>query len=136
MIEPKFQEIEVISYSPLLYKVKLNNEYGILDENGDAKVNIAYDKIGFLEESNTVKSVTIMKKLKDNHDCIVVCKNNKYGIVDLENGETVLECRVDKIYAKEYDTQKDKYYIEDEGKEMELMKYINKINTMVIVRDE
>ena len=133
IIEPKYQEIELISYSPILYKVKLNNEYGILDENGETKVNIGYDKIGFNEKSNTIESVIIIRNVFNNHDGIVVCKDNKYGIVDLKTGKMIINCDVDKIYSKIYDSEENKYYVEIKETELDLQEYIDYINTTTVV---
>lgn len=133
IIEPKYQEIEIISYSPVLYKVKLNNEYGVLDKTGTTKVNIGYDKIGFNEQSNTIEPVCIIRNVINNHDGIVVCKDNKYGIVDLENGKMIIECEVDKIYSKVYDKEENKYYVEIKETEIDLQEYIDYVNTTTVI---
>lgn len=133
IIEPKYQDIEIINYSPLLYKVKLNNEYGVLSETGEKKVNIGYDKIGFNENSNTMQSVCIIKDLVNKHDGIVVCKDNKYGIVDLETGKMIIKCQVDKIYSKTYDSEENKYYVEIDDEEIELKEYMDELNTTTII---
>ena len=133
IIEPKYQEIEIISYSPVLYKVKLNSEYGVLDETGATKVNIGYDKIGFKEESNTIESVCIIRNVVNNHDGIVVCKDSKYGIVDLKTGKTIIKCEVDKIYSKIYDSEENKYYVEIKDTEVDLQDYIEYVNTTTVI---
>ena len=114
-------------------KVKLNNEYGVLDETGTTKVNIGYDKIGFNEQSNIMEAVCIIRNVSNNHDGIVVCKDNKYGIVDLETGKMIIKCEVDKIYSKTYDSEENKYYVEIKETEIDLQEYIEYINTTTVI---
>ena len=130
IIELEYEEIEVINYYPLLYKVKLSNKYGILNEEGKIIVGIEYDKIGFNEKSNVAEAVTIIKNIQNNDIGIVVCNNNKYGIVNVNTGKMIINCEVDKIYSKKGDN---KYYIELEGTEVELNTYIEYINTTTII---
>ena len=121
IVELKYEDIEVINYSPLLYQAKLNGNYGILNEQGQVIVNIEYDEIGYN------KSLFIIKNINNNQDGLVVCKNNKYGIVNLKTGEIIVDCEVDKIYNRDGN-----YYVEVQNNEIELPKYIEYINTTVV----
>lgn len=121
IVELKYEDIEVINYSPLLYKAKLNGKYGILNEQGQVIINIEYDEIGYN------KSLFIIKNINNNQDGLVVCKNNKYGIVNLKTGEIIVDCEVDKIYNRE-----DNYYVEVQNNQIELARYIEYINTTVV----
>lgn len=127
IIGTKYENIRIISYEPLLYEVKLNNKYGVLTETGKVSINIEYDKIGFSEISNLTEPALIIENLKNNQTGIVVGKNNKYGIVNLQTGKTIIECELDKIYLKE-----NIFYIELDGVEVTLNNYIDYINTTIV----
>lgn len=129
IIELKYEGIEIISYSPLLYKVKLNGKYGVIEETGKIVTSIEYDKIGFSENSNLTEPVCIIKNINNGNDGIVVCKDNKYGISDMKTGEMVIECEVDKIYTKVSDVE-DIYYIEFKNRELELNRYIEYVKSV------
>lgn len=127
IVETKYESIRIISYEPLLYEVKLNNKYGVLTKTGKVSINIEYDKIGFSENSNLTEPALIIENLKNKQTGIVVGKNNKYGIVNLQTGKTIVECELDKIYLKE-----DVYYIELNKVEVTLNDYIDYINTTIV----
>ena len=99
IIELKYDDIDIINYSPLLYKVKLNNKFGIVNQSGDLITNIEYDRIGFKTNSKNMESALIIKNI-GGQDGIVVCKSGKYGIVNLKTGRMIMDCNVDKIYSK------------------------------------
>ena len=109
----------------------LNDKYGILNEYGNTIGKIEYDKIGYKPTSNVVKSALVVDKLtEDNLTGIVVCKQEKYGIINMETGEMIAECELDKIYSKDTDIGEEKYYIELKQNEIELDRYIEYINTI------
>lgn len=132
IIETKYESISIISYEPLLYKVKMNNKYGILDEAGRIKINMEYDKIGFNENSNLTEPTLIIKELDNKQTGIVVGNNNKYGIVNLQTGEMIIECQVDKIYSKTSNSKEKEYYISLGEIELKLDEYIDYINTTIV----
>lgn len=74
ILEPKY---ELISYLPNTtdFLVKSNGEYGITSKDAVTKVNIAYDQIKIIDNSNGL---------------YLVKKNNFYGIINVD-GETILE---------------------------------------------
>lgn len=133
-IELKYDDINVISYSPLLYEVKLNNKTGVINQNGQMIVNMEYDRIGFKANSKNIESTLIIKEL-DGQDGIVVCKSGKYGIVSLKTGQIIIDCNVDKIYSKTNNREKT-YYIELQKTEIELERYIEYINTTTVVTNQ
>lgn len=132
IIELKYDDINIINYSPLLYEVKLNNKFGVINQNGQMIVNMEYDRIGFASNSNTIQSALIIKDL-DGQDGIVVCKSGKYGIVSLKTGKLIIDCNVDKIYSKTSNRGVQTYYIELQNTEIELPRYIEYINTTTVV---
>lgn len=132
IVELKYEDIKVINYSPLLYQVKLNNKFGILNKSGQTIVNAEYDKIGFTSSSNTIESTLIIKDIND-QDGIVVCKNGKYGLISLSTGRAIFDCNVDKIYSKTDNNGKKSYYIELQNTEIDLATYIDYINTTTVV---
>lgn len=130
----RYEEISIINYSPLLYKVKIDDKYGILDETGKIVINIEYDEIGFNERTNRTEPALIIDNLKDNQIGIVVCKEEKYGIANLKTGAMIVNCELDKIYTRGTDnSQNKKYYIELQEHEFELDEYIEYINTTRVV---
>ena len=92
IVEPKYEYITIINYSPLLYAVKMSNKYGIIDKNGNIVINIEYDKIGYSEKTNLTQPTLIIENLKSNETGLVVAKNNKYGIVSLSTGKIIIDC--------------------------------------------
>lgn len=128
IVELKYEDIEVINYSPLLYQVKLNDKYGIINDKGQLILNTEYDKIGCFENLDANQSTLIIKNVINNQDGLVVCKDNKYGIVNLKNGEVIADCGVDKIYYRD-----GKNYVEIQNNEIELARYIEYINTTTVV---
>ena len=128
MVELKYEDIQLINYSPLLYQVKLNNKYGIINDKGQLILNTEYDKIGCFENLDANQSTLIIKNVINNQDGLVVCKDNKYGIVNLKNGEVIADCGVDKIYYRD-----GKNYVEIQNNEIELARYIEYINTTTVV---
>ena len=132
IVEPKYQYITIINYSPLLYSAKMSNKYGIIDKNGDIVINIEYDKIGYSEKTNLTQPALIIENLKNNETGLVVAKNNKYGIVSLSTGKIIIDCSLDKIYTKISSSNEKTYYVEIENTEIELNEYINYINTVIV----
>lgn len=132
VIELKYEGLKVINYQPMLYQIKLNNKYGILNDKGKIIVNPIYDKIGYTERTSTREPALIIKDI-DGKNGIVVCSNNKYGIIDIENGATIMPCTVDKIYFKIDDERKKHYYVELQNTEIDIQKYIDYINTSTVV---
>ena len=112
IVELKYESINIINYSPLLYEVKLENKVGVLDETGKLIVNIAYDGLGFSEKTTLTEPILIIKKLTKNQDAMVVFNLGKYGLVNLSTGENILNCELEKIYARTNDSGEKQYYVQ------------------------
>jgi len=124
IIKPQYAEMSVISNTPLYYKVKYNNKYGVINKDGDTIVNKEYDSIGInLKTLN--KYLCIIENIGDEDlTGIVVCKGNKYGIVNVKDKKEILSCTLDDIFYKEKDNGELVYYIKIEDKEKKLDDYL------------
>lgn len=86
-----YDEIDIINYAPLLYKVKNDNKYGIMNSEGKILSGIVYDDIGCkyitdTEEENTI----IVPQLEENIKMSVVVKqDNKYRFNRCRNRGTI-----------------------------------------------
>ena len=126
IIDLKFQNIEIINYDPLLYKVKLNDKYGVLRSNEITIVNTEYDNIG------TSDGLLIIKNINNtDQDGIIVGKDGKYGIINIQSGSMIVNCELNKIYSKN-ENNSVKYYIKNGDIETTLEEYIDMINTTVV----
>lgn len=132
IIDFKYDDIQILKYSPLLYQVKHNNKYGVLDETGTVIINTEYDMIGY-NSNNQNESVLIIENVNNEEDGIVVCNNGKYGVVSIDTGKIVLNCDLEKIYAKTLNDDNVEYYVQIEGYEYELEEYIKYVNTTTVV---
>lgn len=131
LVELKYEDVEIINYSPLLYKVKQNNKYGMLDENGNVIINTEYDGLGSNNYRNNLD--LIIQDIDNNkQDGIIVNKNGKYGIINIKTGETILDCTLDRIYYKTSENNKITYYVQVQNSEITLEEYIKYANTTVV----
>lgn len=133
ILDLNYEEVNIINNSPLFYQVKLAGKYGIINEEGKPVINNIYESMGYNTEATTEQSVLVIKDFgKDKANALVVCNGGKYGLVNLDNGSTIINCILDKIYAKNENGEK-KYYIQfqeqEQQQEMELNEYIERINT-------
>ena len=132
IIDLNYEEVKVISNSPLFYQVKLAGKYGVINGEGKPVINNEYDSMGYTSKSTTEISVLTIENFgKEKQNLLVVCKSGKYGLVNLETGKSVVDCNLDKIYGKSENGEKN-YYIELEKQEVELGRYIEFINTSTI----
>lgn len=129
-----YDSIYIISYEPLLYAVTKNQQYGVIDSEGQIVVDIAYDALVCKgDERNNINSVVIIRDINSNSDDgIVVCKNSKYGIVNLTNGETILECMAEKINSRTNEEGKEEYFVTTKEEEKALSDYIKNANEVTI----
>lgn len=135
IVEVKYDSVRIVNYDPLMYEVKLNNKYGIINKEGKVIANTEYDKLGYAgDKTKEQNAVLIIKNVYDNKDGIVVCKNNKYGILDIETGReiTPVESEITKIYSKTDNTCKKEYYVELSNQEVLLSKYVEYVNTISV----
>lgn len=135
-IDLQYDSIEVINYNPLLYKVKELNKYGVLKEDGETLNNIEYDSIGYPEnKNNKINYTLIIPNINENiPESIVVCNNNKYGLINLENGKEVISCNLDGIFSVTKD-DKDYYIVESQGNKMFLENFIDNLNKVTVTID-
>ena len=135
IVEVKYDSVRIVNYDPLMYEVKLNNKYGIINKEGKVIANTEYDKLGYAgDKTKEQNAVLIIKNVYDNKDGIVVCKNNKYGILDIETGReiTPVESEITKIYSKTDNTGKKECYVELSNQEVLLSKYVEYVNTISV----
>lgn len=133
-ISLKYDSLYIISYEPLLYAVTKNQQYGVIDSEGNVIVDIDYDALVCKgDERNNINSVVIIRNINGNDDDgIVVCKNSKFGIVNLTNGETILECMADKINSRTNAEGKEDYFVTTKEGEKALSEYIKNANEVTI----
>ena len=127
IIDLRYQNIEIINYSPLLYKVKQNNKYGIINDKGNVIISVKYDEFGI--KNNTNRNDLIIKNINNGNDGIIAKKDGKYGILDLKTGEEIIGFNMDKIY---YVQEENNYYVQAENKEYSLHDYMIYANTTVV----
>ena len=98
-----YDEIRIANYEPLLYIVKKDNKLGIINGEGEIIANTEYDKIGYDNNIQAGINYTFIIPSFDETvgDTIVVAKNNKYGLIEIESGKIILECNTDGIYQLE-----------------------------------
>ena len=131
-IDLKYESIDIISYNPILYQVKQNSKYGVLDKDGKILVSLDYEKLGYTETNKTnINPALIIKNIKNSKDGIVVYQKGKYGVVSLSNGEIVFDNSLDAIYSKTENDEK-KYYVLLNQKEYTLETYLQYINTLTV----
>jgi len=129
-----YDEISIINYSPLLYKVQLENKYGILNEEGRIIANTEYEEIGYEgpKENSLEKAVVVIPKLTDDiNKSIIVKRDSGYGLIDVETGEKIIECDLEKIYGILEDG-KLIYEAVFKGQKVDLIQYIRAVNSIVV----
>ena len=131
IIEIKYESIEILTYSPFLYKVKQNGKYGVIDEKGNEIIKAEYSGLGY-NSGIKEESVLIIKNVTGTQNGMVVNKDGRYGIVNIKTGRTIVDCELERIYAKTLENDKVEYYVQLDGEEIELDEYIRLINTTVV----
>lgn len=132
IIDLNYEEINVINNNPLCYEVKVSGKSVIFDKEGNLITNNFYDSIGYTSQSTLEESVLVIKELENNKaNVLVVCKDGKYGLLNLDDGTTIGECSLDKIYSKT-ENRKKVYYIKLQEQEISLDKYLEYINTTTV----
>lgn len=133
IIDLKFERIRVINNNPLCYEVKIGENIAILNKEGKLISNNAYyNSVGYESSNTTEESVLVIKNFGTSKDnLLVVCKDKKYGLVNLDNGSSIGDCILDKIYSKTENGEK-VYYIQLNEQEILLDKYLEYINTTTV----
>lgn len=127
----QYDSLEIINYNPLLYKVEKIKQYGVMREDGSIVNDIIYKSIGYPENKEKgINKTLIIPNLNDNiPESIVVYSNNKYGLINLENGEEIVSCILDGLYSVTKDNKT--YYIaEAQNTRMFLETFMDKASTM------
>lgn len=131
LIDLNYEEIKIINNNPLCYEVKIGENHAIVNAEGKVLSNTVYNSVGYTASNATEQSVLVIKDLVDNKNLLVVCKEGKYGLLNLNDGTSVGECILDKIYSK-LENRNKVYYIQLQGQELLLEKYLEYINTTTI----
>lgn len=130
----KYDELEILNYKNMLYKVKSNNKYGIIRKDGSILANIIYDDIGYPADPQNHKvlyTLIIPKSEAIPKETIVVKANGRYGLIYLENGEQFLPCdHLEKLYSVS-ELGEVKYMIEAEKQTMDLVEYLKRRQIVV-----
>lgn len=102
-IDLQYDSFEVINYNPLLYKVERLGKFGIMKEDGSIINKINFTSIGYPEnKSEEIKYSLIVPNLNENIPIsIIVCKDSKYGLIELDTGKEIIPCILEGIYNKE-----------------------------------
>lgn len=130
----KYDGLEPLNYENMLYKVKNNNQYGIMKSNGTMLTQIIYDEIGYpAENQNNILYTLIIPELENETEkTIVVKQNEKYGLIYLETGETFLPCdHLDKLYSIN-ELGEVKYKVEVQEQTLDLLQYLELRNLITV----
>ena len=128
IISLRYEEVSVVSNKPLCYQVKLAGKYGIINEKGTPIINNDYESTGYKAQTAMEESVLTIPELgKDKQTALVVNKEGLYGLVSLDNGSIIVDCVLEKVYIKNEQNKK-VYYVQIQGQEIELNKYLEYIN--------
>lgn len=126
-----YDSFEILNYNPLLYKVERLGKFGVIKENGSVINEIKFESIGYPEnKSEEIKYSLIVPVLNENiPQSIIVCKDKKYGLVELETGREIVPYIVEGIYMKEEPAGV--YYIQLQNKkEYSLEIFIENLNRL------
>ncbi len=132
IIDLNYEEVKLINNDPICYQVKLEEKYAIIDKDGNPIINDVYKNIGYTSQDNNEESILAIKEFgKNKENFLVVCKDEKYGLVSLTNKKNIGDCILDKIYSRIENGER-KYYIELQKQQFSLEEYIDKVNTTVV----
>ncbi len=132
----QYDNIEILNFDPLLYKVKRLEKYGIMKHDGSIINDIEYDSIGYPEnKAKEINYTVIIPNLNENiPESIVICIDNKYGLLNLETGNELIPCTLDGIYSATEDG-KNYYIVETQNNKMFLENYIDNLNKVTVTID-
>lgn len=120
-----YDDLKIISYSPVLYQIKKDGKIGLLNEEGLPIANTEYDKIGYDENKQQGILYTLIVPSMDETigDTVVVAKQQKYGLINITNGKIVLECNVEGIYQLK-EKENLRYVVKISGQTYNLTDYL------------
>ena len=130
----KYDGLEPLNYENMLYKVKNNSQYGIMKSDGTMLAQIIYDEIGYQAEpqSNILYTLIIPELENETEKTIVVKQNEKYGLIYLETGETLLPCdHLDKLYSVN-ELGEVEYKVEVQEQTLDLLQYLELRNLITV----
>lgn len=130
----KYDGMEVLNYENMLYKVKNNENYGIMKANGTMLTEIVYEEIGYqANAADKILYTLIIPEVDGKSGPIIVVKQNGYyGLVTLETGEIFLPCdHVEKLYSTS-ELGEIYYKIEAEKQTMDLLEYLRLRGTEIV----
>jgi len=118
-----YDGMEILNYENMIYKVKYNEKFGIVDKEGELLTEVVYDEIGYpADEKNKIINTVLIEDIEGT--LIVVKQNEFYGLVRLEDGEVYLPCdHLEKIYGIN-ELGEIKYKVEVEGQTLYLEEYL------------
>ena len=136
IIDPKYDGIEILNYEPLLYKVEKLGNCGIMKSDGTIIDKVRFSSIGYPADlNNGIEYTLIVPKLNENiPESIVVCQNDKYGLLVIETGEELLPCSFNGIflYIDKEDLTQD-YIVMKTDKTMDILSdYIQSLNSLTV----
>lgn len=132
IINLNHESIKVINNEPLCYEVKVGQNYAIINKEGKLITNNLYNGIGYISRIATEETVLVIKNLgQDKINALVISKDGKYGLINLDDGTSIGDCILDKIYSKTENGEKI-YYIQINQQELLLNKYLEYINTATV----
>lgn len=100
---------------------KRDNKWGLFNTDGEIILEFEYDAIGCNAGSKTVSStnhVVVVPK----YECIVVCLDKKYGLVN-KSGKVIMLTALDTVYSVT-NQGKEEFYMQYEGEVFDLLDYI------------
>lgn len=130
-IDLQYDSFEILNYDPLLYQVERLGKFGVITEKGNLIDKIEYSVIGYPEnKSKEIKYSLIVPNLNENiPQSIIVCKDKKYGLIELETGREIIPCIVEGIYTKE--NSNETYYVQMQNKnEYTLETFVENLNRL------
>lgn len=136
IIKLQFDSIEIINHQPLLYQVQRTNQYGVMNKDGIIIDEIKYTSIGYPEDkANNIFYTLIIPELNSNiPKSIVVCQNNKYGLISIEDGNEIIPCILKGIflYVNVENSIKDYAVQLENGSYSTLLNYVESQNKIVV----
>ena len=125
-IEPIYDSISILDEEQKLYIVEKEAKFGIL-KNGDTEIiTPKYDAIGcdlttikINETEKTVNPVVTIEECEG----IVVKKDGKYGVIDIEEN-IIVPIQVDSIYSLKNDENELEYFMLYNGEELNIIKML------------
>ena len=132
IIDLNYESINIINNNPICYEVKLAENHAIVNEEGKLVTNNVYNSVGYNSQNALEESVLVIESIEDkNVNILVVYKDGKYGLLNLDNGNPIGDCVLDKVYSKT-ETGEKVYYIELQGQKVLLDAYIERVNTTTV----